>query len=144
MQIAPPAPVAVLLLPVVAAGLAGCNRSSWTGIGDSRRPKKFSGKLTPGAGQSYVILRSEDYKEPEAVTEELKRLEGHWISAENKTDGLLIEGDHMVFLYRTNQKGSEAQFAVALRRRSSRSSSSIRSANRANDASASTNSKARN
>ncbi len=85
---------------------------AWSGIGEAKRPSKFTGKLVPGAAKSLVILRHEEYREPKHVAAEFKRLEGRWVSKANKGDGLLIEGDHMVFLWGGNQRGSEAQFAV--------------------------------
>jgi uncharacterized protein (TIGR03067 family) len=83
---------------------------SWAGIGDGKRPGKFTGRLTPAAGQSYVIYRSPDFKEDPAVAEETKRLEGRWDLNPNG-DGLLIEGYDLKFLSR-NRVGVEARFLV--------------------------------
>jgi uncharacterized protein (TIGR03067 family) len=84
---------------------------SCAGAGDTRRPTKFSGRLGPGAGQSYVVYRGSDFKEDEAVVEELRRLEGRWM-ADPKGDGVVIDGDRMQFLWGGNNKGAEARFLI--------------------------------
>jgi uncharacterized protein (TIGR03067 family) len=82
----------------------------WGGVGDGKRPSKFTGRQTPGAGQSDVIYRSPDFKEDPAVVAELKRLEGRWDLNPNG-DGLIIEGYDLKFLSR-NMVGAEARFLV--------------------------------
>ncbi len=84
----------------------------WADIGDTKRPKKFTGKLALGAGKRYDIFRSEDYKEPPAIAKELERFQGRWVSEEKDSDGLMVEDDGMVFLWGGNNKGSEAKFTV--------------------------------
>jgi uncharacterized protein (TIGR03067 family) len=85
---------------------------SWGGVGDPQRPTKFTGKLTPGAAKhAYVIYRSEEFKEDEAVAKEMKRLEGRWMVTP-KSDGVVIEDDKMQFLWGGNNKGAEARFLV--------------------------------
>jgi uncharacterized protein (TIGR03067 family) len=84
---------------------------SWGGVGDGRRPTKFTGKLTPGAGQSYVTYRSDEFKEDEAVVKELKALEGRWMAAP-KADGVIIDGYKMQLLWGGNNKGAEARMGV--------------------------------
>jgi uncharacterized protein (TIGR03067 family) len=96
---------------------------SW-GEPGGKRPKLFSGKLTVGAGAPYAIYRSSDFKLPEAVTKELKTLEGKWNitvyhrfgrpepNAQKRGEGFLLEGDDMQFFWGGSNKGGKAQFAV--------------------------------
>jgi uncharacterized protein (TIGR03067 family) len=84
---------------------------SWGGVGDGKRPTKFSGQVTVGAGKPYSIYRSEDFKEDEAVVKELKRLEGRWMVTP-KSDGVIIEGHDMQFLWGGNNKGAHAKFEI--------------------------------
>jgi uncharacterized protein (TIGR03067 family) len=84
---------------------------SWAGVGETKRPTKFTGRLTPGAGKSYVIYRNEDFKEPEAVVRARKALEGRWM-VNPRGDGVVIEDDKMQFLWGGNNRGAEARFAV--------------------------------
>jgi len=84
---------------------------SWGGVGDGKRPSRFSGKLTPGAGKPYDVYRRDDFKEDEAVVKELKRLEGRWM-ASPKSDGVIIEGHDMQFLWGGNNKGAQAKFEI--------------------------------
>ncbi len=79
---------------------------------DVKRPRKFTGRLTPGSGKSYVIYRSEEYQDPPEVVQAMKKLEGRWSKAGSKTEGLLIEDDGMEFLWGGNNKGNAARFVV--------------------------------
>jgi uncharacterized protein (TIGR03067 family) len=85
---------------------------SWAGVGETKRPTQFSGRLTVlGAGKSYAIYRGSDLKEDEAVAAELKRLEGRWM-VNPKGDGVVISGSDVQFLWGGTNKGAEAKLLV--------------------------------
>src|SRR5262249_28149438 len=84
---------------------------SWGTPGEAKRPTKFTGKLTPGAGFNCTTYRAEDFKEDEAVAKELKRLEGRWM-VDPKSDGVVIEDYGLKFIWGGNNRGSEAKFQV--------------------------------
>jgi uncharacterized protein (TIGR03067 family) len=83
---------------------------SWGGVGDGKRPTKFTGKLTPGAGQTFFIYRGEQFKEDPAVVKELKRLAGKW--SEAKGNGCLIEGHNVQFYWGGNNIGARVTFEI--------------------------------
>jgi uncharacterized protein (TIGR03067 family) len=85
---------------------------AWGALDDDKRPRKFTGRLVPGAAaHNYVIYRSEEFKEDEAVAKAMKALEGRWM-ASPKADGVVIEENKMQFLWGGNNKGAEARFLV--------------------------------
>jgi uncharacterized protein (TIGR03067 family) len=85
---------------------------SWGGIGEEKRPRKFTGRLVPGAAaQNYVIYHSEEFKQDEAVAKAMKALEGRWMESP-KGNGVVIEDEKMQFLWGGNNKGAEARFLV--------------------------------
>jgi uncharacterized protein (TIGR03067 family) len=85
---------------------------AWAGIGEEKRPRKFTGRLVPGtATQNYVIYHSEEFKQDEAVARAMKDLEGRWMESP-KGNGVVIEDEKMQFLWGGNNKGAEARFLV--------------------------------
>jgi uncharacterized protein (TIGR03067 family) len=84
----------------------------WAPMDETKRPRKFTARLTPGAGASYDIYRKEGYQEPEEIVREKKKFEGRWVSAANAGDGVLIEEDVMQFLWGGNNKGAVVHFTV--------------------------------
>jgi uncharacterized protein (TIGR03067 family) len=97
---------------------------SWAGAGATKRPAKFTGKLTPGAGKVHVIYRSGKFKLPEVVTKEFKALEGRWkvtqyhrfgrpeANVAGRGEGAVIEDDDLQFLWRGDNKGAKSKFLV--------------------------------
>jgi uncharacterized protein (TIGR03067 family) len=83
----------------------------WAGVGETKRPKKFTGRTAPGGGEACVISRNEDFKEADAVAKEIKQLEGIW-RVDPKGDGVVIDEDAMQFLNRGDNKGAKAKFLV--------------------------------
>ncbi len=84
----------------------------WSPLGEKKFPRKFAGRATPGAGESYVIYRSDDYKEPEDVVREMKKFEGRWVNTADQGNGLLVEDDLMTFLWGGSTKGATGRFTV--------------------------------
>jgi uncharacterized protein (TIGR03067 family) len=79
--------------------------------GDAKkRPTKFTGKLTIGAGSEYTICHGEKFKPDEAVAREMKRFEGKWL-ADDGGNGGFFEDDHIQFLTPAG-KGPRARFLV--------------------------------
>jgi uncharacterized protein (TIGR03067 family) len=103
---------------------AGQLEISWAEPGVGKRPTRFSGKLTPGAGNPMVIYRSAAYKLPAAITREFKALEGKWNLVEyhrlgraepntrGRREGMLIEDDDIQYTWGGNNKGGKARFLV--------------------------------
>jgi uncharacterized protein (TIGR03067 family) len=95
----------------------------WAEPGVEKRPGKFTGKVTTGAGE-LAIYRSSKFQLPEALAKELKAFEGKWrgvalhrlgradTEARAKGEGVVIEGDDMQFLWGGNNKGAKARFLV--------------------------------
>jgi uncharacterized protein (TIGR03067 family) len=85
---------------------------AWGGVGDEKRPRKFTGRLVPGAAaHNYVIYRSEEFRQDEAVARAMKALEGRWMESP-KGNGVVIEDEKMQFLWGGNNLGAEARFLV--------------------------------
>jgi uncharacterized protein (TIGR03067 family) len=85
----------------------------WSGSGDDpKRPRKFTGRITPGAGASWVIYRSEDYKDPPEIAREMKKLQGRWVEPGHPGDPVLIEDDVITYHWGGNQVGTVHRFAV--------------------------------
>jgi uncharacterized protein (TIGR03067 family) len=86
---------------------------SWSGIEDNpKRPRKFTGRIAPGAGWMYTIYRNENYRDPPEVTNEMKKLQGRWGQAGQPGSPVMIEEDLIQFYWGGNQVGIEGRITV--------------------------------